>query len=174
MRLSTLAPAAAALLSAAALWPTPAAAQPQTESPAASAPAAPEDVKVNQLIVYGNDPCPASTDNEVTVCARRPEDERYRIPPNMRGNPNDPASTSWTERAERLETVGRTGINSCSPVGPAGGTGCLSQLIRQAREEQAGDGTNWTQLVEEARRKRLDQLDAKSEEIERELQAEGR
>jgi len=36
--------------------------------------------KVNQLIVFGNDPCPASSGNEITVCARKGEEERFRIP----------------------------------------------------------------------------------------------
>lgn len=38
------------------------------------------DEKVNQLIIYGDDPCPASASGEITVCARKAEAERYRIP----------------------------------------------------------------------------------------------
>ena len=33
--------------------------------------AAQGDEKVNQLIIYGKDPCPASSGNEITVCARQ-------------------------------------------------------------------------------------------------------
>ena len=33
---------------------------------------------IAEIIVYGNDPCPRSTDDQVVVCARRPEAERYR------------------------------------------------------------------------------------------------
>ena len=29
--------------------------------------------KVNQLIIYGDDPCPPSQGGEITVCARKPE-----------------------------------------------------------------------------------------------------
>jgi hypothetical protein len=36
--------------------------------------------KVNQLIIYGDDPCPASNAGEITVCARKDESERFRIP----------------------------------------------------------------------------------------------
>ena len=36
--------------------------------------------KVNQLIVYGDDPCPQSSADQITVCARKGESERYRIP----------------------------------------------------------------------------------------------
>jgi hypothetical protein len=100
--------------------------------------------KVSEIIVYGNDPCPRSTDDEVVVCARKPETERYRIPEKFR--PGGPRQTreAWANRARALETVGATGINSCSPVGPAGFTGCLEKVIKQARaesDEAAAEGT---------------------------------
>jgi hypothetical protein len=142
---------------------------------AAAAPAAAqitpaEEVKVNQLIVYGDDPCPVSSDEEITICARRPEGERFRIPEPLRDNPNDPANDSWVNRAEALEYHGRTGIGSCTPVGPGGGIGCFQQLVRQARAERAAsDEVNWTRLVEEARRERLNRIDAESERIEQEI-----
>ena len=110
-----------------------------------SAPAAAQaGDRVNEIIVYGNDPCPRSTDDEVVVCARKPETERYRIPEKFR--PAGPRQTrqAWANKARSLETVGRTGINSCSPVGPAGFTGCLTQVIQQARaesDEAATEGT---------------------------------
>ena len=40
--------------------------------------------QISEIIVYGNDPCPRSTDDEVVVCARKPEAERYRIPEKLR------------------------------------------------------------------------------------------
>src|SRR5688572_1834645 len=57
------------------------------------------DPRVNQLIIYGDDPCPQSTNEEIIVCARLPENDRYRIPPNLRDNSEDPASQSWANRA---------------------------------------------------------------------------
>jgi hypothetical protein len=93
------------------------------------------DDRVSEIIVYGDDPCPRSTDDEVVVCARRPEGERYRIPDRLRTGGPRQSREAWASRARSLETVGRTGINSCSPVGPAGFTGCLDQVIRQARSE---------------------------------------
>ncbi|MEO6256257.1 MAG: hypothetical protein ABIO69_05555 [Sphingomicrobium sp.] len=106
--------------------------------------AAPNDDRVSEVIVYGTDPCPRSTDDEVVVCARKPETERYRIPEKFR--PSGPRQTrqAWANKARALETVGSTGINSCSPVGPAGFTGCLTQVIKQARaesDEAATEGT---------------------------------
>ena len=130
-------------------------------------PAGPDDVKVNQLIVYGNDPCPKTAD-EITVCARRPEQDRYRIPAPLRGR-EGPASESWANRATELQYVGRTGIQSCSPVGAGGATGCLAQLINQARAEREGaDQVDWNAMIEQARQERLGRIDADSEAIERE------
>ena len=94
--------------------------------------------RVNEIIVYGTDPCPRSTDDEVVVCARKPESERYRIPEALRQGGSIQSRTAWAERARVFETVSDTGINSCSPVGPGGWTGCTEQLINQAfndREE---------------------------------------
>jgi len=99
---------------------------------------------VAEIIVYGNDPCPRSTDDQVVVCARRPEAERYRIPPKMRQSGTPQEMQSWAVRSKNLETVGATGINSCSPVGPAGYTGCLERVIKEAegeRKQQADEET---------------------------------
>ncbi len=127
-----------------------------------------DDVRVNQLIVYGTDPCPPSTNDEIIVCARRPENDRYRIPEPLRDTTN-PASTSWATRALELQYVGRTGIQSCSPAGAGGATGCLQQFINQARAERAGaDEVNWNAMIDEARQQRLSRIDAQSEAIERE------
>src|SRR3954464_2268723 len=90
---------------------------------------------VAEVIVYGSDPCPRSTDDQVVVCARRPEAERYRIPEKLRSSGPPQAGQSWANKAKVLETVGDTGTFSCSPVGPGGYTGCLTQVIKQARDE---------------------------------------
>ena len=103
-----------------------------------TAPALAQNTKVSEIIVYGTDPCPRSTDDEIVVCARKPETERYRIPEALRQGGSLQSRQAWAARAKQFETVGRTGINSCSPVGPGGWTGCTEQLINQAfndREE---------------------------------------
>lgn len=128
-----------------------------------------EDVKINQLIIYGEDACPPSTDDTIIVCARKPEADRYRIPENLRRNRNDPASRSWSDRAIELSYVGRTGTQSCSTVGAGGFTGCFDQLAGAWRAERDGrDEVNWNQLIEEARQERLSRIDAEAEAIERE------
>jgi hypothetical protein len=100
------------------------------------APAVAQQGNIAEIIVYGNDPCPRSTDDQVVVCARRPEAERYRIPEKLRPSGTRQQTEAWANKARVIETVGATGINSCSPVGPAGYTGCLTQVIREAREQR--------------------------------------
>ena len=127
-------------------------------------------MRVNQLIVYGNDPCPPSTDDEIIVCARKPENDRFRIPENLRGDRNDPESRSWTDRAIELSYVGRTGIGSCTPAGPGGAIGCFNQLVDDFRAEREGrDSVNWNALIEQARQERLGRIDAEAEAVEQEL-----
>ncbi len=98
--------------------------------------------KMSTLIVFGDDPCPKSGGDEIVVCARQPESERYRLPKRFRGKRPLAAQESWTNTVSALEYVGRAGTpNSCSPVGSGGQTGCYDQFLRQAREErrQAAD-----------------------------------
>jgi hypothetical protein len=100
------------------------------------APAEAQQNSVAEIIVYGTDPCPRSTDDQVVVCARRPETERYRIPEKYRPGGTRQQTDSWANKARVIETVGATGINSCSPVGPGGYTGCLTRVIKEAREQR--------------------------------------
>ncbi|HEX7853955.1 MAG TPA: hypothetical protein VF503_09690 [Sphingobium sp.] len=130
--------------------------------------------KIKQVIVYGNDPCPTSTGDEIAVCARLPDKDRYRIPKELRTDPNDPKVQSWMNRAESIEYVGRSGTDSCSPVGAGGATGCFQKLARNARAERKallGD-SSWSDLVAAEREKRLSTIDADSESIERQAKAE--
>ena len=91
---------------------------------------------INEIIVYGTDPCPRSTDDKVVICARKPEAERYRIPEKLRSGGPRQTREAWANKARQFETVGSTGTFSCSPVGPGGYTGCLTQVINQAKRER--------------------------------------
>ena len=156
-----------ALLALAALAASSALAQPPGVPVANPTPPAAEP-RINQVIVYGDDPCTPSRDpDEITVCARLPEADRYRIPSNLRDNPNAPGNQSWSNRATELAYVGRTGTDSCSTSGPGGFTGCLNQIINHAQAERraAGD-VNWTRMVEEARQDREARLRAATQEEE--------
>ena len=99
---------------------------------------APADAQSNttsEIIVYGTDPCPRSTDDQVVVCSRRPEGERYRLPETYRPSGPRQERQSWARQSRNLTNVGATGTNSCSAVGPGGFTGCLTEQIKQARRE---------------------------------------
>jgi hypothetical protein len=142
----------------------------------AQAPAAPRaaaEPKISTMIIYGDDPCPPSTDDTIVVCARKPDKERYRIPEALRGDPNDPKSQAWATRATALEYAGRGGIGSCSTTGPGGASGCFNQIVREARAERSADpGINWNALVEEARRERLGKIDAQAAAEEADAKAD--
>ncbi len=128
--------------------------------------------RINQVIVYGDDACPRPADgsDDIVVCARLDEGERFRIPEALRGNPNEPSRESWTARVRSLERVGRTGTDSCSPVGLGGFTGCLNQLVDNSYAERAqAAGSDWTSAVAAARRERMDGFDAASAEVEAQI-----
>ncbi|WP_144904662.1 hypothetical protein [Novosphingobium taihuense] len=139
----------------------------------------PAGEKVNQLIVYGDDPCPKSEGNTITVCARKEEEERFRIPKPLRDNPNAAVNQAWSQRVKAYETVGNFGTNSCSAVGAGGATGCLSKLIDKAyAEKRNSTDVQFGKLIEEERAKRLQTIDADAaaeqgrvEQIEKEYEA---
>lgn len=88
------------------------------------------------LVIYGNDKCPTNADgNEIVVCVRRPAEERYRIPKELRDQEVTPQRESWAVRARDNMGVGATGIGSCSTVGPGGGIGCGAREIQSGKAE---------------------------------------
>lgn len=93
------------------------------------------EAKISTLLVFGNDPCPRSTEDEVVVCARQPESERYRIPKQFRGKRYNAARDgSWAGTAKVLEYVSRQGLpGSCNFIGTAGQTGCFRRFLDENR-----------------------------------------
>ncbi|MDO6413975.1 hypothetical protein Q4F19_06240 [Sphingomonas sp. BIUV-7] len=89
--------------------------------------------RLSTLVVYGNDPCPRSSDDEIVVCARQPESDRYRIPPKLRKQEYNAARDgSWAGTAQVLENVSRQGIpNSCNPIGSFGQSGCFQKFLEE-------------------------------------------
>jgi hypothetical protein len=114
MRFSIVAVPAAMLL----LLPAPAGAEEPPE-------------RVESLVVYGDDPCPRSQGDDIVVCGRRPETERYRIPRELRRSRDERRGAAWSTRVAEMEEATRfTRPNSCSVVGSWGQTGCLESAIR--------------------------------------------
>jgi hypothetical protein len=129
--------------------------------------AKPGDEKINQLIIYGNDKCPESVGDEIVVCARMGEADRYRIPTNLRGDPNDPRNQAMSERIKSYEYVAASGTMSCSPSGAGGFTGCGLAAINKAYAEKAQDpGITFGRLIAAERAKRMAGIDAEAAEVE--------
>jgi len=119
---STLFGIALAMLGSAATPPTAIAADPPA--------------KISTLLVFGDDPCPKSSDDEIVVCARYPESDRYRLPKRFRNAKPTESGESWVNRAATLDMVSRDGLpDSCSPSGSGGQTGCF----RKFREQWAAE-----------------------------------
>lgn len=110
----------AILLPALALaWPAPASAEP------------PE--RIINLLVYGDDPCPKSDKaDEIVVCARKPESERYRIPKKVREKPEPAGGPGWGSQVATMEQVQRQTLpGSCTAIGSNGFTGCTAKMLEQ-------------------------------------------
>jgi hypothetical protein len=94
------------------------------------------------VTVYGDDPCPKAQGDDIVVCARKPERERYRIPKELRHEGEDLSEQSWGARTEALEEANRATLpGGCSTVGSYGQTGCTQQMLRQwyaARRARTG------------------------------------
>lgn len=115
---------------------------------------------MNLVIVYGNDSCPSSKGGEITVCARKPESERYRIPEGLRDHPS-PQNEAWTNRVSSYERVGASGTQSCSATGAGGWTGCFHNFVNNAyAEKRDSTDTHFSQMVDQERQKRSATVDA--------------
>ena len=92
----------------------------------------------SEVIVFGNDACPRSSDpNEIVVCARRPENERYRIPPAFRERREQLTEQAWGARVAGIEADAALGRpDSCSPFGSWGQTGCTQRMLHDWAEER--------------------------------------
>ncbi|PCD03288.1 hypothetical protein COC42_02455 [Sphingomonas spermidinifaciens] len=103
---------------------------------ALSAPAAAQ-VQNGVLYIYGNDKCPTNADGEeIVVCVRKSEAERFRIPQELRELEITPQNEAWAARAEGTLNAGQSGIGSCSAVGIGGATGCYGQAADRNRAER--------------------------------------
>lgn len=101
---------------------------------AAAAPATADSEKrvVFNLTVYGDDPCPKAKGDDIIVCARRPESERYRIPRKLREKPAPSDGPGWASQVATMEEVQRQNLpNSCSAIGSNGFTGCTAKMLEQ-------------------------------------------
>ncbi len=103
-----------------------------------AAPAAAQNAAQNGILtIYGNDRCPTNADgDEIVVCVRRPEGERFRIPQELRELEITPENQAWAVRQESTLRAGESGIGSCSAVGIGGMTGCYGQAADANRADR--------------------------------------
>ncbi|AJP73347.1 hypothetical protein [Sphingomonas hengshuiensis] len=89
------------------------------------------------LLIYGNDKCPTNDNGEeIVVCQRLDETERFRIPKTLRDQAGRPQATeSWAVRSQDALTSGQTGTGSCSTVGAGGQTGCFVRNATRAKAD---------------------------------------
>lgn len=86
------------------------------------------------LTVYGEDSCPKAQGDEIVVCARQPESERYRIPKRIRERPVTTGSPGWTNQVASIEEASRQTIPGKSCKGASffpSGAACLADALRQ-------------------------------------------
>lgn len=106
------------------------------------------------LVIFGNDKCPTNASGEqIVVCSRRPEGERYRIPKEMR-TPIiiTPENQSWAAKAnDTLDAGAGSGVGSCTTSGPGGNIGCWAQQMRAAKRQRQAQNAE-SEVVEQRTR----------------------
>lgn len=96
-----------------------------------SAPALAQNVNDKTLVIFGNDRCPSGT-----ICVRKGESERFRIPKELRDSTPSAGNQTWGQQQKSLAGVGASGTGSCSSTGAGGWTGCWSKQMRDAKAER--------------------------------------
>lgn len=89
--------------------------------------------------IYGNDRCPASNGQQIVVCRKHPETERFRIPKDLRDTEREPQAAGGNVNAvAAVNTTGGTGvqINSCNAIGAGVNAGCTKQGLDAWKAQQ--------------------------------------
>jgi hypothetical protein len=128
---------------------------------AAASPAAAQsaDEKINMVIAYNESECPVAKPGEVVVCEILVEEDRYRIPSNLRYSDN-PANQSLARQVDQIKYAGDFGAMSCEPAGAGGFTGCNQKFVEAwAKDKKEADAVRFGLLIEQARKERLSTID---------------
>ncbi|WP_419825619.1 hypothetical protein [Sphingomonas sp.] len=90
--------------------------------------------------VYGSEQCPASNGQEIVVCRRHAEGDRFRIPSELRESTSRPQALGGTAVAAMNSTGGTgTQVQSCNAIGAGVNAGCLKSQIDAAHAERRRD-----------------------------------
>lgn len=120
--------------------------------------------RVNMVIAFSEEECPTARDQEIVVCEILVEEERYRIPSNLRFS-DSPQNVAWSRRVDKIRYIGDFGAMSCSPAGAGGFTGCTQQFIDAwAQDRSEAEGIRFGQLINRARQERLGEIDQSAAE----------
>lgn len=79
---------------------------------------------------------PQGEGEEIVVCGRRVETERYRLPIREGGFDPKGEMESVSRERNKLFEEGDSGIGSCSTVGPGGWTGCGARDFKRRLEQE--------------------------------------
>ena len=82
--------------------------------------------------IYGSDKCPANNGQDIVVCRKHPETERYRIPKDLRDSEPAPQAAGGNVGAlSAVNTTGGTGVQvqSCNAIGAGVAAGCLTSEL---------------------------------------------
>ena len=101
----------------------------------AAAPAA-SSQRMISVTVYGSDACPQGQGDEIVVCARLTESERYRIHKKLRDKRTPPGSESWASRVAYNEDTQRDALPTGCGVLSTTAFGCLAKALREWRGER--------------------------------------
>jgi hypothetical protein len=116
--------------------------------------------KINMVIAYDASECPKAQPGEVVVCEILVEEERFRIPKNLRYS-DSPDNRARARQVEEIKYVGDFGTMSCSPAGAGGFTGCNQKFVEAwGKDRDEADAVRFGQLIDQARQDRLSTIDA--------------
>lgn len=108
----------------------------------ATLPAVPATAQVRDRVVdvYGSEACPQSGGQEIVVCRRHMEGDRYRIPSDLRESSARPQALG-SSALTAVNATGGTGtqVQSCNAIGAGTNAGCLKKEIDTARAEHKRD-----------------------------------
>ena len=105
------------------------------------APPSPSEMpeRISFLVAFGDEKCREPVGDEIVVCATVPENERYRIPAELRKKETVITDRSWSSAVETLDSFARDlRPNSCSVNGSGGFTGCTQKLLQTWFAERRG------------------------------------
>lgn len=119
----------------------------------------PAGERINMVIAFSEDECPSANGQEIVVCEILVEEERYRIPSNLRFS-ESPDNVAWARRVDKIRYVGDFGAMSCSPAGAGGFTGCNQKFVEAwAKDKSEAEAVRFGQLIDRARQERLSEID---------------